>query len=327
MATDDPVGVGILGAGRIVAQSFAPALRAVEGARLVAVASRDRARAKALDPVRAYGDYQEVMADPEVELVYIATHNGLHFPQALACLAAGKHVLCEKPLGIDATECAELVAAAAANDRHLVEAFMYRYHPQIDRSRALIAAGAIGELRTVEASFSFRHDHPGDVRLNPAWGGGALLDVGCYCVNACRLFLGDEPKGVVARGWQHPVYGVDFALSGVLDYGDGRMGVVSCGFDSGLRTHLRLSGTSGTLDLDQPFISWQRTPTLVLRDDDGERVEEFPPVDVYKLEIEDLVTAIRTGRAPRLSADEGLRNARLLDALREAVAAGPKSAS
>ncbi len=309
--------VGVLGAGRIVANAFVPALHKVAGASLEAVASRDRERAAALGPARAYDAYQKLIEDPEIDLVYVATHNGLHMQQTIACLEAGKHVLCEKPLGLSPEECTRMMHAAKHHDRVLVEGFMYRYHPQIARAQELVAAGAIGELRTVEASFSFAHDFPGDVRLNPEWGGGALLDVGCYTVNACRLFLGDEPQQITARGWKHPQHGVDFAVNGILDYGDGRYGVISCGFDSGLRTFVALSGTQGTLFLDQPFVSWELPPTLKLSNAAGIQIEEFPPVDVYQLEIEDMVAAIQNRREPLLPPDEGLKNARLLQALRD----------
>ncbi len=156
---------GILGAGRIVVNSIVPALNRVEGWELAAVASRDLERAADLGPTRAYTSYQELTDDPEIDVIYVATHNGLHAEQTIAALQAGKHVLCEKPLGCSVAECESIVAAAQASGKHMLEAFMYQYHPQIELARKWLEQGRIGELKTVEASFSFAHDYPNDVRL------------------------------------------------------------------------------------------------------------------------------------------------------------------
>jgi predicted dehydrogenase len=306
---------GVVGAGRIAAEQFVPALRTVRGVELAAAASRDRARAAALRPRRVLASYEELLDDPDLDAVYIATHNGLHREQALRALASGKHVLCEKPLGRDTAECEELAAAARRAQRHLVEAFMYRHHPQIAKAQELLAAGTIGDLRVVETAFSFKMTRTDDVRLRADWGGGALLDVGCYCVNLCRLLLGHEPAHVQARAWFEPRHGVDLGLHGTLDYGDGRFGVISCGFDSGLRQHAVLSGTEGTLTLTRPFVSWLTAPELIVERGSERTVERFAKVNVFAREIEDLAAAIRTGRPPLLDPDEGARNARIMDAL------------
>ncbi len=311
---------GILGAGRIVVNSIVPALRRVEGWELAAVASRDVERAAALGPTRAYADYAELIADPEIDVVYVATHNGLHAEQAIAAMRAGKHVLCEKPMGCSAAEVEEMVAVAKQTGRHLIEAFMYQYHPQIGLVRRWLEEGRIGELRTVEASFSFPHNFPNDVRLNPAWGGGAILDVGCYVVSFCRLWLGDEPKSLTGKGWIHPEHGVDFSAQGILDYGEGRYGVVSCGFDAGLRCYAMLVGTEGTIFLDRPFISWDQAPQATLRSgDDFEQVRVFHNVDVYELQLRELLDVVRDGAQLRIALDHGLKNLRLLDTWAEQI--------
>lgn len=323
MTADRPLRFGVLGAGRIAAQQFVPALRTVPGVTLAAAASRDLDRARALQPERAYDDYAALLDDAAVDAVYIATHNGLHRDLALAALERGKHVLCEKPLGRDAAECEQLAAAARRSGRHLIEAFMYRHHPQITRVSDLVADGAIGALRVVEAAFSFHLTKPDDVRLNKAWGGGALLDVGCYCVNACRLFLGDAPSSVDAVAHFHPRHEVDLSLHGTLDYGDGRFGVISCGFDAGLRQHLVLCGTGGTITLDRPFLSWNGPPTARIADGQGERTIEFPAANPFAAEIADLADAVGSGRRPLLGPDEGLHNARIMDALASSALGRP----
>ena len=315
MTATDPVRFGVIGVGRITQNRFAPALANASNATLVAAASRDEARAAALG-AKAYGRYDDLIADGDVEAVYIATHNGLHRDLTLQALAAGKHVLCEKPLGRNATECEEVINAAQAANLHLVEAFMYRHHPQVAKAAELVKAGAIGEVKVVEASFSFHLEGEDDVRLNPEWGGGGLLDVGCYCVNWCRLFLGDQPVAVRARAAFHPEHDVDMSLHGVLDYGDGRFGVVSCGFDSGLRHPALLSGTEGIIRVPEAFLTFPgQTTSVILENASGAESFACGPVDTFQCEIEDLSDSIRVGRPPLLPPDEGLHNARVMASL------------
>jgi predicted dehydrogenase len=247
-----------------------------------------------------------------VDAVYVATHNGLHRELVVHALQAGKHVLCEKPLGRSADECREMVAAADAADRHLVEAFMYRHHPQIAEARRRVADGAIGEVTAVEASFHFHLARPDDVRLRREWGGGALMDVGCYCVNFARLFLGDEPAAVHAWADMDGTHGIDRRFHGVLEYAAGTHATVSCGFDGGLYQRAAVIGTEGVLILTEPFVTWERPPRLVIRAGETEEVVTFEPVNPFRLEIEDLATAILDGTPPLLAPDDGLRNARIL---------------
>ena len=310
---------GIVGAGRIARNQLAPALARADRAVLHAAASRDLERARALGPERAYDAYEALLRDPDVDAVYVATHNGLHRELVLAALRAGKHVLCEKPLGRSADECREMVAAADAADRFLVEAFMYRHHPQIAEARRRVADGAIGEVTAVEASFSFHLTEPDDVRLRREWGGGALLDVGCYCVSFARLFLGDEPRDVHAWADIDERHGVDRSFHGVLDFAAGTHATLSCSFDGGLYQRAAVIGTEGALTLTEPFVTWQRPPRLVIRRGETEQTTTFEPVNTFQREVEDLATAILDGTPPLLAPDEGLRNARILDRLAAAA--------
>lgn len=322
MTQHEPVRFGIVGAGRIARSAFVPALEATADAELVAVASRDRARAESLRPRRAYDDYTALLDDADVEAVYIATHNGLHKPLTLAALERGKHVLCEKPLACNAKEAAEMVAAAAKHDRLLVEAFMYRFHPQIAELAARVRGGAIGTLKTVEAGFSFHAPDEQDVRYRADWGGGALLDLGCYCVNLCRLLFGGQPMAATAEGTFHPTCGVDLSLHGVLDFGDGRHGVISCGFDAGPRNHVYVVGTGGTLVLTRAFANNRKPTTLIELKGFDQKETSFPATDLFQLEIEDFAWCVRTGRPPLLPPGDGLLNARVLDALLYAARGG-----
>ncbi len=319
MTRSKPVSFGILGAGRIALNAMAPAIRAAAGAELAAVASRDITRARSAGPNRAYDRYEDLLDDEEVDAVYVATHNGLHHPLTLAALEHGKHVMCEKPLACNAAQAEEMAAAARRYDRLLVEAFMYRHHPRLLRTKSLLHEGAIGEIARVEASFSFLMSNSEDVRWSASWGGGALLDVGCYCVNVCRYLFGSEPIAVVALGCFHPQQDIDTSLHGVMDFGCGRFGIVSCGFDGGLRNCASAVGPRGTIDLPDAFANSGKPTTLVV-DAAGKRAETaFEPVDVFRLQVEDFVRAIQTGSSALLPLDDGVRNARVLDALLESA--------
>ncbi|MFQ6046177.1 MAG: Gfo/Idh/MocA family protein [Gemmatimonadales bacterium] len=310
---------GIVGVGRITREQFGPALESTKHAVLQAAASRELRRAEALGPHRAYDSYSALLRDPDVDAVYIATHNGLHRDLVLEALRWGKHVLCEKPLGRTADECEEMVAAAEAADRLLVEAFMYRHHPQIARAQELVREGVIGELKAVEASFSVHLTTANDVRLRPEWGGGSLLDLGCYCVNFVRLFLGDAPREVHAWADIDPTHGVDMSHHGVLAYESGKRACVSCSFRGGLHQRAVLIGTDGVIELSDPFVTWLGPPRLVVRTGDAEQVTEFEPVNTFRMEIDDLSTAILHGTPPLLKSNEGLLNAQVLDRLTAAA--------
>ncbi|HVZ49728.1 MAG TPA: Gfo/Idh/MocA family oxidoreductase, partial [Gemmatimonadaceae bacterium] len=201
--------LGILGAGRIARRAIAPAALAARNVEFVAAASRDPERARSLGAERAYDSYDALLDDAGVDAVFITTHNGLHGELAIAAFRRGKHVICEKPLGMNAAECERMVAAAEQADRMLMEAFMYRYHPQVAALQDVVRLGRVGEVRHVSASFHFQLTRPDDVRLVREFGGGALLDVGCYCVNASRLFLGEDVAEVAATAVTSGPDGVD----------------------------------------------------------------------------------------------------------------------
>ena len=306
---------GVLGAGRIVQNRVGPALHAAGNATFDGAASRDPARARALSPDRVYASYDALIADPDIDAVYIGAHNGLHRDLTLAALASGKHVLCEKPLGRNAAECEEMIAAAAAADRHLVEAFMYRHHPQLARVQQLVQDGAIGPVQSVEASFRFRLTREHDVRWRSEWGGGALLDVGCYCVNASRLFLGGASVRARALAAYHPTHGVDVSVQGALGFPDGRVATISCGFDGGLHQQVTLIGTGGMIRLEEPFIARTDAPSITVQGADRDARIVSERVNTYMLEIEDLARAILSGGRPLLPASDALENARALDLL------------
>ncbi len=289
---------------------------------LAAVASRERASAERYASehqiARAHGSYEALLADPEIEAVYISLPNSLHIEWTEQALRAGKHVLCEKPLSRHADEVARAFDLAEQHQRLLMEAFMYRHNPQTHRLRELIDRGSIGRVRMIRAAFSFLADDPGDVRLTAALDGGALMDVGCYCVSGARL-LGGEPERVSAEqalGGD----GVDVAFTGTLRF----PGDVLAHFDAGLalaaRDELEVIGEEGVLFLDDPWHC--RTPVIELRrDGEIERIE-LEPTDSYTLEAENLSAAIRGQAEPLLGRSDALGQARTIEALYEAADTG-----
>jgi xylose dehydrogenase (NAD/NADP) len=306
---------GLIGAGRIARNQIAPAIHAAKHATLHAAASRDLARAESTRPMRAYDSYTTLMDDPDVDAVYIATHNGLHKELSIAALRAGKHVLCEKPLAMNARDCEEMLRVAESSGKLLAEAFMYRHHPQIARAQELVRSGTIGDVMTVEASFRFPLSNVDDVRMNAEWGGGALLDVGCYCVSASRLFLGDSPLSMQAIASIHPTKNVDTSFQGVIDFGADRYAIISCGFDSGVNQRVVLSGTAGVIELNHPFKSWTGRPQILVKTKDHEETIEFEAVNTFSLEVDDLARAIQDGGEPLVGASDALSNMRILERL------------
>src|SRR5258708_6016854 len=211
--SDRPVRWGVLGAANIAVNKVIPAMQLGTHTPVVAIASRDRSRAEAaarrLGIPRAYGSYEELVADPEVDAIYNPLPNHLHVPWSVRAADAGKHVLCEKPIALNAREALELIAARDRAHVLIAEAFMVRAHPQWAAVRELIAEGRIGDLRVVSGHFSYFRRDPGDIRSNPDWGGGALMDVGCYPITLSRWLFGEGPHAVTGVSEREPGFGAD----------------------------------------------------------------------------------------------------------------------
>ena len=338
----NPVRFGFLGAGWIAHRALAPAVHAADGARLQAVAARDAARAGELAPAgRTYADYRAVLDDPEVDVVYISLSNEAHRPWTLEALEAGKHVLCEKPLGLDAAEVSQMLAAAKAADRLLVEAFWYRWHPRTRRLEQLLRQGALGPVQQVEAEFCFDGgDDPrmaGNFRLDPARGGGGLYDVGCYAISAAHLALGPDLAVERAQARFGPT-GVDLAATVWLTAGStdpttdataeptaeptGRA-EVRCGIAEPDRQGLRVAGVAAAVDFatGEAFTSWHQASSLTISTPDGAvRVEEFAPVDPYRLMVEAVASRVRGEDAYLVGDGHSRQVATTLDAVRTTVA-------
>jgi predicted dehydrogenase len=279
-----------------------------DAAEVVAVGSRsvDRARAYASEHgiARAHGSYDELLADPEVDAVYVSLPNGLHVEWAVRALEAGKHVLVEKPFSARASEVERAFDVADRHGLVLSEAFMWRHHPQTHRLVGLL--DEVAPVKLVRATFSFPLDRPADVRWQPELDGGSLMDVGCYCVSAIRLVLG-EPSDVRGLGVGD---GVDRNFAGVLRFGDRALATFDCGFDLPGRDSLEVVGDGGTLFLADPWHA--RSPGILVN---GEPVE-VERANSYRLELEDMAEAIATGRPPLLGRTDAVGQARVLEALR-----------
>jgi xylose dehydrogenase (NAD/NADP) len=313
---------GVLSTARIGARLVAAA-RESDAADVVAVASRSAASAQAFasahDIPRAHGSYEALLADPDVEAVYIPLPNGMHVQWTLRALAAGKHVLCEKPMDRRPEQVARAFDLAERSGLVLSEAFMWRQSPQTARLRELLDAGAIGDVRLVRACFSFTLADDGDVRLNPALDGGALMDVGCYCVSGARFVAGGEPRSVSAEVVTGPA-GVDTRLTGLLRFDGDLLAIVDCGLDVAGRGELEVVGSEGRIVVPDP---WHCIELRIVVERGYEReVIELEPADSYRLELEDCSAAIRGERAPLLGRADALGQSRTIDALYRAGAEG-----
>ena len=286
---------------------------------VVAVASRDAARAadyaRKWNIERAYGSYDELLADPDVEAVYNPLPNTMHTEWSIKALDAGKHVLCEKPISRHTADVEAAFDAAERNDRLLSEAFMYRHNPQTARLTQLVAEGAIGDLRLVRCAFSYSLYDAENIRLRTDVEGGALMDVGCYCVSGSRLLAG-EPESVSAIAWFGDT-GTDWVFTATMRFPGNVLGVFDCGTALQERDELEAIGTEGSLFLDDPWHCHE--PVIELRREGGTERIELEPVDSYRLELEDLSDAIRGEGTPLLGREDAVAQARALEALHESA--------
>jgi predicted dehydrogenase len=318
---DPPLRWGILSTALIASRNVVPALRGAPGHEVVAVGSRDLARATTWASEQgiptAHGSYDELLADPDVEAIYNPLPNHLHVEWSIAALEAGKHVLCEKPIGLDADDARRLEAAAAAHpDLVVMEAFMYRFHPQWIAARELVHEGRIGRLVTVQTFFSYFNDDPANVRNDATIGGGALMDIGCYPISQARFLFGAEPVRVL--GWieRDPRFGTDRVTSAVLDFGAGRTATFTVSTQLHPFQRVEILGTAGRLEVDIPVNSPKDRPTtLTLATADGTEVLSFGPLDQYALQADAFATAVRSATPAPTPLADAVANMVVVDAV------------
>ncbi len=314
---------GLLSTARIN-RALIPPLKSSPRNQVTTVASRDLAKAEAYAQEwgipRALGSYEALLADPEIDVIYIPLPNQLHAEWAIRALEAGKHVLCEKPLAIHLAEVDAMAAAAHKAGRVLMEAFMYRHHPQTLKVQALVREGAIGRLQALKGAFSFSLTRDGDVRLAADLGGGSLWDVGCYPVSYMRAVAGVEPVEVFAQQWIGRG-GVDEAFFGQLRFPDGVFGQFDSAFRSPYRTHMEIVGSEGVLVVPKPF-AIRDGSHIVLRRGDEEETIAFPAQDLYLGQVENMADAILNGTPTRLPVADSRHNVATLLALYQSAASG-----
>jgi predicted dehydrogenase len=320
-ASSSPLRWGILSTAAIAADHVVPALHGADGHEVTAVGSRDaeRARAWAQDHgiARSHGSYEDLLADDHVDAIYNPLPNHLHVDWTIAALEAGKHVLCEKPLGCDTDDARRLVEAAAAHpDLVTMEAFMYRFHPQWIEARELAQSGRIGDVRTIQTFFSYFNDDPTNVRHNPDWGGGALLDIGCYPISQARWLFDAEPSRVMSLVELDPGFGTDRLTSATLDFGEGRSATFTVGTQLHGHQRAQIVGTSGRIEVDIPVNSPKDRPTrLTVVDASGAETLEFGPVDQYACQADAFARAVLGDRSAATPLSDAIANMAVIDAL------------
>ena len=299
-----------------------PGAHASEKIELLGVASREQRRAEEYarkwEIERAYGSYDGLLEDPDIDAVYISLPNTMHVEWSIKAVEAGKHVLCEKPFSRHPEEVEQAFDAAERADRLLSEAFMYRHNPQSNRLTDLVQEGAIGELRLVRTAFSYSLYDAENIRLRTDVEGGSLMDVGCYCVSGSRLLAG-EPEDVLGRAHTGPS-GTDWVFVGSMQFPGDVLASFDCGTSLPDRDELEAIGTEGSLFLDDPWHA--RNPVIEIRRNDGVERIELDSVDSYRLELENLADAINSEAPLLLGREDAVAQARTLEALHRSAETG-----
>jgi predicted dehydrogenase len=311
---------GILGPGFIATCAVIPALREVSNSRVLAVASsnveRSREVALRFNIERSYSSYQTLLDDPHVDVVYIALPNHLHREWTIRAAAAGKHVLCEKPLAMSAAECNEMIAACQQANVLLMEAVMYRFHPRMMHLKGMLVARELGDIRFLHAAFSFNFNAPGNYRAYREFGGGALLDIGSYCVNSARWLIGSEPdSSQAAITYSHET--IDLTTSAVLRFGENASAHIQCSFEAAEHQTIEVVGTTGAVTAPLAFTAW-RDDTTMLQIQRGPvfELKEFAPADPYQLMVEHFTSCILQKTPLLYPPEDGRATLRVLDMLR-----------
>jgi predicted dehydrogenase len=323
---------GVLGCALIAVRKVVPAMQKGAHSEVVAIASRDPAKAREtarlLGIPKAYGSYEELLADPEIEAVYNPLPNHLHVPWSIKAAEAGKHVLCEKPLALDVADARRLLAVRDRTGVKMQEAFMVRTHPQWLRTREILRSGRVGELRAVLGFFSYYTRDPKNVRQVPEWGGGALLDIGCYPITTSRWMFGTEPRRVVALVERDPDFKVDRLTSAILDFPSGQS-VFTVSMQAVPHQRMEFFGTKGRVEIEIPFNAPPDRPCRIFVDDGtdlmrvgGVETIELATCDQYSVQGDLFSRAIREGRDVPVPLEDALRNMAVIDALFRSAESG-----
>jgi D-xylose 1-dehydrogenase (NADP+, D-xylono-1,5-lactone-forming) len=314
---------GLLSTARIN-RAVIPPIRGSVRSELKAVASRDVVKAKEYAKEwhipHAYGSYEELLADENIDAIYNPLPNHLHAEWSIRAAEAGKHVLCEKPLALSLAEVDQMMAAARKSNVVITEAFMYKHHPQTLKVLELVEQETIGDLLLIKGAFTFSLDRPDDVRWVPEWGGGSIWDVGCYPISFSRLVAKAEPVEVF--GWQVTgSTGIDVVFSGQMRFASGLLAQFDCGFRAPYRTLVEIVGTRGAIELNSPFKPAGGEWIKIKRGDSVDKIRS-PEYELYRGEIEDMERAVLDGQTPRISLENSRANVATLLALLESARSG-----
>jgi predicted dehydrogenase len=324
--------IGVLSTADIAIKKVIPGMRRAARVEVAAIASRDGGQARAvadrLDIPRAHGSYDALLADPDIDAVYIPLPNHLHAEWTMAAARAGKHVLCEKPLALTAADAERMAGACDAAGVRLMEAFMYRHHPSWVAVRDLVESGRIGRLAAVQSWFSYYNDDPANIRNIREYGGGALYDIGCYNVNLSRLLFGGEPTRIRASIERDTATGVDVLTSAILDFDEGSA-TFTCGTRLETDQRVDVYGTTGRISIGIPFNIPPDRPTQVFVTAGGDppvapatEVIEFPTADPYGVEADVFAASVLDGTPLPFAADDAVANLRVIEGIFAAAAEG-----
>jgi len=322
---------GVLGAAKIAVSKVVPAMQRGERTGVTAIASRSLEKARhaavGLGIPRAYGSYEELLADPEVEAIYNPLPNHLHVPWSIRAAEAGKHVLCEKPVALSAAEARKLVAARDRTGVLIQEAFMVRAHPQWLAVQGAVQDGRIGELRSIHGFFSYFNDDPTNIRNLSGIGGGGLLDIGCYPVTLSRFLFAAEPRRLIAHVEIDPELGVDRLTSAMLEFARGTC-TFTCATQLVPYQRVQVLGTAGRIEVEIPFNAPPDRPCRILVDDGrdpsgtGIEVLSFEACDQYTLQADLFSKAVRDGGPAPVPLEDAVANMAVLDALARSAGSG-----
>ncbi|NBC67534.1 Gfo/Idh/MocA family oxidoreductase [Paenibacillus sacheonensis] len=313
---------GVIGCAGIAVHSVIPGIKLSETGEVTAIASRDSAKAEEtaakLGIAKAYGSYEEILADQDIDAIYIPLPNHLHMEWSIRAMEAGKHVLCEKPIALNAEEAQRMADAAEKNDVHLAEAFMYRNHPRYDEIKAIIDSGEIGEIRGIHGAFTF--NNAGDaknVRYRKDWGGGSLYDVGCYPISAARLILGAEPEAATVHALISPEHdNVDMMASGILEFPNNVALTFDCGMWAAFRNTLEVLGTEGRIEVPSAFIGDAEYYVITK---DGKREVKQPSLNQYALQADAFARNVWGEQPVRFAPADAVANMKVIDACLESA--------
>jgi predicted dehydrogenase len=322
---------GILSTANIAIKRVIPAILAGQRGTIAAIASRDLDRAAGIAArfgiPRSYGTYQALLENPEIEAIYNPLPNHLHVEWTVKALEAGKHVLCEKPIALDAAEARQIVAARDRSGKCVIEAFMVRFHPQWHRVRALVREGRIGSVRALQSAFTFPMYDPANVRNRADFGGGSLYDVGCYPIVTARYVYGAEPDRAIALVDRDPQLGVDRVTSGLVAFPGGQL-LFTSALQLALYQRVVILGTKGRIEIPVPFTPPKEHPCRIIIDSgdslDGSSaiVEEFAPIDQYQAQCDLAAAAFRGDATQEFPIEDAIANMRVIDALYRSAASG-----